>query len=80
LPSFGIPTCPVYVLGEVGAPGSYAYQNGTTVINAVALAGGYTPRADQSRATIGRGGCRLATQTDTMVKPGDILTVAERFF
>jgi polysaccharide export outer membrane protein len=80
LPSFGIPTCPVYVLGEVGAPGSYAYQNGTTVINAVALAGGYTPRADQSSATIGRGGCRLATQTDTMVKPGDILTVAERFF
>jgi polysaccharide export outer membrane protein len=69
-----------YVLGEVGAPGSYAYQSGITVINAVALAGGYTPRADRSGTTIGRGGCRLETQTDTAVKPGDILTIGERFF
>jgi len=50
------------------------------VINAVALAGGYTPRADQSSVTIGRGGCRLATRADTFVKPGDVLTIAERFF
>jgi protein involved in polysaccharide export with SLBB domain len=69
-----------YVLGEVGTPGSYEYQNGITVINAVAVAGGYTPRADQSSVTIGRGGCRLTTQADTFVKPGDILTIAERFF
>jgi protein involved in polysaccharide export with SLBB domain len=69
-----------YVLGEVGTPGSYEYQNGMTVINAVALAGGYTPRADQSSATIGRGDCRFATQANTFVKPGDILTIAERFF
>jgi protein involved in polysaccharide export with SLBB domain len=67
-----------YVLGEVGAPGSSEYQNGITVINAVVLAGGYTPRADQSSVTVGRGACRLATQTDTFVKPGDILTIAER--
>ena len=69
-----------YILGEVGAPGSYAYQSGITVINAVALAGGYTPRADQSSVTIGRGGRRLATRADTFVKPGDVLTIAERFF
>jgi polysaccharide export outer membrane protein len=69
-----------YVLGEVGAPGSYAYQSGITVINAVALAGGYTPRADRSGTRIGRGGCRLETQTDTAVEPGDILTIGERFF
>lgn len=69
-----------YVLGEVGAPGSYGYQSGITVINAVALAGGYTPRADRSGTTIGRGGCRLETQTDTAVEPGDILTIGERFF
>ncbi len=69
-----------YVLGEVGAPGSYAYQSGITMINAVALAGGYTPRADRSGATIGRGGCRLGTQADTAVEPGDILTIGERFF
>ena len=69
-----------YVLGEVGTPGSYEYQSGITVINAVALAGGYTPRADQSGAAIARGGCRLATQADTSVRPGDIITIAERFF
>jgi hypothetical protein len=45
-----------------------------------ALAGGYTPRADQSSVTIGRGGCQLATQADTFIKPGDIVTIAERFF
>ena len=54
-----------YVVGEVGRPGSYEYQNGITVISAVALAGGYTPRADQSGVLIGRGDCRLATQADT---------------
>jgi polysaccharide export outer membrane protein len=69
-----------YVVGEVAAPGSYAYQNGITVINGVALAGGYTPRADRSSTTIGRGGCRLETQADTIVEPGDILTITERFF
>ena len=69
-----------YVLGEVGTPGSYEYRNGITVINAVALAGGYTSRADQSGGTIGRGDCRFATQADTIVKPGDIITIDERFF
>jgi protein involved in polysaccharide export with SLBB domain len=69
-----------YVLGEVGTPGSYEYRNGITVINAVALAGGYTTRADQSGVTIGRGACRFATRADTIVRPGDIITIAERFF
>jgi SLBB domain len=37
----------IYILGEVGTPGSYEYRNGITVITAVALAGGYTARADR---------------------------------
>ena len=69
-----------YVLGEVGTPGSYEYRNGITVINAVALAGGYTARADQSSVTIGRGACRFDTQADSFVNPGDIITIDERFF
>ena len=69
-----------YILGEVGTPGSYEYRNGMMVINAIALAGGYTARADQSSATIGRGDCRFDTRADTFVNPGDIITVAERFF
>ena len=69
-----------YVVGEVGTPGSYEYRNGLTVITAIALAGGYTPRANRSSVTIGRGDCRFATQADTFVNPGDIVTVSERFF
>ena len=67
-------------MGEVSAPGSYEYRNGITVINAVALAGGYTARADQSSVTIGRGGCRFDTRADSSVGLGDIITIAERFF
>jgi protein involved in polysaccharide export with SLBB domain len=69
-----------YILGEVGTPGSYEYRSGLTVIAAIALAGGYTVHADRSRVTIGRGDCRLATHADTFVNPGDIITIAVRFF
>ena len=69
-----------YVLGEVGTPGSYEYRNVITVIAAVALAGGYTVHADRSSVTIGRGDCRFATQADTLVNPGDTITIAVRFF
>ena len=69
-----------YVVGEVGKPGSYEYRNGLTVITAIAMAGGYTPRANRSSMTIGRGDCRFQTRADTSVNPGDIITVSERFF
>ena len=69
-----------YVLGEVAAPGGYEYRNGITVVAAVALAGGYTVHADRSSVTIGRGDCRFATQADTLINPGDIISIAVRFF
>ena len=47
---------PFYIIGEVNKPGSFEYVNGMTVINAVALAGGYTYRADQDDIIISRGG------------------------
>ena len=47
---------PFYILGEVNQPGSYPYVNGMTVINAVALAGGYTYRASQGSISVQRGG------------------------
>ena len=50
---------PFYVLGEVNNPGSYEYRDGMTVTNAIALAGGYSYRADQDGVTIERGGCRM---------------------
>ena len=47
---------PFYIIGEVNNPGSYQYVNGMTVINAVALAGGFSYRADQDDIMINRGG------------------------
>lgn len=69
-----------YVLGEVRRPGSYEYRNGISVINAVALAGGYTYRADTCQASIERGGCSFPIGAETAVLPGDIITVHERYF
>lgn len=40
---------PFYILGGVRTPGSYPYVNGMTVLNAVALAGGYTSSSDDNR-------------------------------
>jgi polysaccharide biosynthesis/export protein VpsN len=74
---------PFYIIGEVNNPGSYQYVNGMTVINAVALAGGFTYRADQDDIIINRGGSQgpeVEALLDTEVLPGDIINVTERFF
>jgi protein involved in polysaccharide export with SLBB domain len=71
---------PFYILGEVAKPGSYEYRDGMTVINAVALAGGYSYRADTDDVIIERGDCAMPTMADTTVLPGDIIKVSERFF
>jgi polysaccharide export outer membrane protein len=71
---------PFYVLGEIARPGSYEFRDGMTVINAVALAGGYSYRADSDGVTIERGACRMETMADTTVQPGDIIKVPERYF
>ncbi len=75
---------PFYIIGEIMKPGEYAYVNGMSVLNAVALAGGYTFRANERQVYIRRGGTGseqpvTADQT-TKIYPGDILRVAERFF
>ena len=75
---------PFYILGEVKKPGSYPYVNGMTVINAVALAGGYTYRAKENKVTIIRTGTiereTIPANHDTRVLPGDVIQVPERFF
>jgi polysaccharide export outer membrane protein len=74
---------PFYIIGEVNNPGSFSYVNGMTVINAVALAGGFTYRADQDDIVISRGGSsgpEIEAALDTKVLPGDIIEVQERFF
>jgi protein involved in polysaccharide export with SLBB domain len=71
---------PFYIIGEISGPGQYEYRNGMTVINAVAMAGGYTYRAKSSEANIERGGCVIEGGPDAQVLPGDIVSIPERFF
>lgn len=75
---------PFYIIGEVNKPGEYPYVNGMSILNAVALAGGYTTRADSSEVYIRRNGSTKETEfpadETTKVNPGDIIRVSERFF
>ena len=75
---------PFFILGEVSKPGSYSYVNGMTVLNAVAMAGGYTYRADKSGAVIVHANdsnkAEQPAREDATVGPGDIIRVPERFF
>lgn len=75
---------PFYILGEVQEPGSYPYVNGMTILNAVALGGGYTYRANKNKITLIRAGdpSRDGTKVgpETRVLPGDVVRVEERFF
>ncbi|OSQ40487.1 polysaccharide biosynthesis protein [Thalassospira mesophila] len=75
---------PFYILGEVKEPGSYPFVNGMSVLNAVALGGGFTYRADKSDILIIRGGDESRqpekATPETIVLPGDIVRVEERFF
>jgi polysaccharide biosynthesis/export protein len=75
---------PFYIMGEVTTGGSYPYQPGMTVQAAIAIAGGYGPRADQTVALLTRRNAK-GTQSHkvpvtTQVYPGDIIFVRERWF
>lgn len=69
-----------FIIGEVATPGPYPYRGKMTVITAVALAGGFTYRADEDEFVISRSGQRIAAGKETLVLPGDVIEVAERFF
>lgn len=74
---------PFYILGEVNNPSSYEYESGMTVLSAIALAGGFTYRANQNEFELQRGGssaARVAVAPDTRILPGDIVHVNERWF
>jgi polysaccharide export outer membrane protein len=75
---------PFYIIGEIKAPGQYPYVNGMSILNAVALAGGFTDRADKSEVYIRRNGSAKEIEfpgdETTKVNPGDIVRISERFF
>jgi polysaccharide biosynthesis/export protein len=75
---------PFYILGEVNTAGSFSYQAGMTVQNAIAIAGGYGARADQGTVLITRknakGTATYKVPVTTQVYPGDVVYVRERWF
>lgn len=75
---------PIFVLGEVSKPGQYPYQPGMTVLTAVAVAGGFTYRAQTDDASILRNinghSVEGRVPRGTEVLPGDVITIFERYF
>ncbi len=74
---------PFYIIGEIANPGSYPYVGGMRVINAVAMAGGFTYRAVEDDLLITRAkgnGKQERVGQGTPVLPGDVIEVEERFF
>jgi polysaccharide export outer membrane protein len=55
-----------------------------TVVNAVALAGGFTYRAKKNKATIkrtkGTETTEFEVKMDTVIEPGDVIEIRERYF
>ncbi|MEL6375399.1 MAG: polysaccharide biosynthesis/export family protein [Pseudomonadota bacterium] len=74
---------PFFILGEVRTAGQYPYVSGITVQSAVAIAGGFSERADQKRVWITRriNGFveKMLVPLDYVIKPGDTINVRERF-
>jgi polysaccharide export outer membrane protein len=73
---------PFYIVGEVQKPGAYPYVAGMTILNGVAMAGGFTYRAREGDFYIERGGQgeKVDAGPNTQVQPGDVITVRERWF
>jgi polysaccharide biosynthesis/export protein len=75
---------PFFILGEVAAPGQYPYVPNMSVESAVAIAGGFSPRAKRDRVTLthtdGAGSSRVVVPLGTALGPGDTVLVGERWF
>lgn len=75
---------PFFVNGDVARPGAIPYQPGVTLRKAIAMAGGFTERANRDGADIisgaepGQQSHRAAM--DEAIQPGDIITVKPSFF
>jgi polysaccharide export outer membrane protein len=75
---------PFFILGEVAAPGQYPYVPNMSVESAVAIAGGFSPRARRDRVTLthtdSSGSSRYVVPLGTPLGPGDTVLVGERWF
>jgi polysaccharide export outer membrane protein len=75
---------PFFILGEVQAPGQYPYVPNMTAESAIAIAGGYSPRARRDRVTVthtdASGTGRFVVPPGAPISPGDTVLVGERWF
>jgi polysaccharide biosynthesis/export protein len=75
---------PFFILGEVLAPGQYPYVPNMTVETAVAIAGGFTPRAYRYDFVVSRSSMGVTARQKVPLiapmRPGDTVTVSERWF
>lgn len=75
---------PFYITGEVNRPGEYPYVAGMNILKAIAMAGGYTYRANTRRVFMtrvsGRDELVVEPSAQTVVLPGDFIRIPERIF
>jgi polysaccharide export outer membrane protein len=75
---------PFFILGEVQAPGQYPYVPNMTAESAIAIAGGYSPRARRDSVTVthtdASGTGRFVVPPGAPISPGDTVLVGERWF
>jgi polysaccharide export outer membrane protein len=83
----------VFVFGEVQKPGTFAYEEGMSIVQAVTLAGGFTKTAAQNSTSVTRKvegqevkvkvpvqDIALGRAPNFTLEPGDIVYVPERLF
>lgn len=77
---------PFYIMGEVQKSGKYEYADGLTALQAIALAGDFTYRADKRKVFIRRVGngeeevYDLQNGREIFISPGDTIRIGERYF
>jgi polysaccharide export outer membrane protein len=75
---------PFFILGEVAAPGQYPYVPNMSVESAIAIAGGFSPRAKRDEVTLTHttidGTYRAVVPLGTPLSPGDTVQINERWF
>ncbi len=75
---------PFFILGEVTTPGQYPYVANMTAETAIAIAGGFAPRASKSKVELTRNApgqqFRGEVPLNYPLRPGDTVVVKERWF
>jgi polysaccharide biosynthesis/export protein len=83
----------ISVFGQVSRPGTFNYMNNMSIIEAITLAGGFTPIASKNKITVTRADQGKSQRftvpveeigegkaSNYLLRPGDIVFVPERVF